>query len=181
MFRHKLPIGRITLVTLVVIIVVALSAASLAASPPAVVPLAEANKAMAETYFADVLSDGDMKVADAILAPTFARIDRSREGVDLGRGGTEFLAAYHQRTFSGLTYTIDAIAAEGDQVAVCWTAKGTVGDHPFFAAAGEPVGWTGMSFLRIADGQIQEEMTNFEPVTGLLGLKELRLAPSYAQ
>ncbi|MEZ4558591.1 MAG: hypothetical protein R2854_19530 [Caldilineaceae bacterium] len=55
-----------------------------------------ANKAVVETYFGQVLSQGDGAAADAILAPGFARIDRSQAGVELGRAGTEFLASYYQ-------------------------------------------------------------------------------------
>ena len=67
-------------------------------------------------------------------------------------------------------------------MAVCWTANGVVGAYPFAANAGEPVTWTGMSFLRIADGKIMEELTNLESMESVLGIGAgMRLSPSYAQ
>ena len=181
MLRHNRTVVRMTFIVVVMVLVTALSSASLMASTPEAQLQAEANKAVAETYFGQVLSKGDVAAADAILAPSFARIDRSQAGVELGRAGTEFLASYYQLAFPELTYTIDAMAAEGDQVAVCWTANGVVGGYPY-ANAGEPVTWTGMSFLRIADGQIMEELTNLESMESVLGIGEgMHLSPSYAQ
>lgn len=178
MLRQNQSVVRMTFIVLVMVLVMALSSASLMASTPEAQLQAEVNKAVAEQYFGQVLSKGDMGTADAILAPSFARIDRSQAGVELGRAGTEFLASYYQLAFPQLTYTIDAMAAEGDQVAVCWTAEGVAGDYAF-AKAGEPVTWTGMSFLRMADGRILEELTNLESV---LGIGEgMHLSPSYAQ
>ena len=182
MLRHNRTVVRMTFILVVMVLVTALSSASLMASTPEAQLQAEANKAVVETYFGQVLSKGDVAAADAILAPSFARIDRSQAGVELGRAGTEFLASYYQLAFPELTYTIDALAAEGDQVAVCWTANGVVGGYPFAANAGEPVTWTGMSFLRMADGKIMEELTNLESMESVLGIGAgMRLSPSYAQ
>lgn len=181
MLRHNRTVVRMTFIVLVGVLVMALSSASLMASAPEAELQAEANKAVAETYFGQVLSKGDVATADTILAPNFARIDRSKDGVTLGRDGTEFLASYYHQVFPELTYTIDAMAIEGDQVAVCWTANGVVGPYPF-AQPGEEFTMTGMSFLRIAGGQIQEEMTNLESLGSVLSIGEgLHLSPSYAQ
>jgi predicted ester cyclase len=181
MLRHNRTVVRMTFILAVMVLVSALSSASLMASTPEAQVRVEANKAVAELYFGQVLSKGDVATADAILAPSFARIDRSHAGVELGQAGTEFLASYYQLAFPELTYTIDAMATEGDQVAVCWTAEGVVGAYPF-ANAGEPVTWTGMSFLRIADGRIMEELTNLESMESVLGIGEgMQISPSYAQ
>ena len=146
-------------------------------------PAAESNEALAEQYFGAVFGNGDMEISDAILAADFQRIDRSQSGTTLGKAGTQFLADYLHNSFSDVTYTIDALAIEGDTVAVCWTARGT-NDATFgvVPATNEPVTWTGMSFLTMKDGKIVTEMTNLENVSALLGdTGNLRLSPSYAQ
>jgi predicted ester cyclase len=171
---------RIVFVMLTLTMVMVLSSASLmASSEEMATPNAAANKQVAETYFGQVLSQGDLAAAGTILAPTFERLDRSQDGMALGPNGTTFLAAYYKYAVPDLSYTIDAMAAEGDQVAVCWTATGQVGNYALAAHSGEPVTWTGMSFLNIEDGKIAEELTNLENMATVLGVDEVRFAPSY--
>lgn len=142
----------------------------------------ESNQALAEQYFGEVLSKGDMAIGNAILAPEFQRIDRSQAAAPLGKAGTLFLADYLHRGLSDATFTIDAAVVEGDTVAICWTAHGTHdGMYGFVPATNKPLTWTGMSFLAVKDGKIVQEMTNLESVSMLLGGEELRLSPSYAQ
>ena len=182
MSRNYRPFPRIMLILTLALLVAVLASASLLASAPDATVQADTNKEVAELYFGQVLGRGDIATADAILASSFVRIDRSQAGIELGRAGTEFLAGYYQTAFPELTYTIDAMAAEGDQVAVCWTANAQVGAYPFAAETGAPVTWTGMSFLRIADGKILEELTNLESMADVLNIDDsLHLSPSYAQ
>jgi steroid delta-isomerase-like uncharacterized protein len=143
----------------------------------------EGNKALAEQYFGMVFGKADMEVSNTILAADFQRIDRSHAATPLGKVGAQFLATYLHNTFPDLTYTIDAVAVEGDTVAVCWTARGTQ-DATFgvLPATHKTITWTGMSFLTVNDGKIVMEMTNLENVSALLGDDgTLRLSPSYAQ
>lgn len=168
-----------------VLLLIAMAALLLLAPTAALAdPLAaESNKALAEQYFGAVFGKGDMEVAGAILAADFQRIDRSQAGATLGKAGTQFLADYLHSSFSDVTYTIDALAVEGNTVAICWTARGT-NDATFgvLPATNKPITWTGMSFLTMADGKIVAEMTNLESVSALLGdTGALRLSPSYAQ
>lgn len=146
------------------------------ASPESTV---EANTALVEQYFGQVLGMGDTALAEEILAPDFHRIDRSLSGATLGVKGTEFLVDYYHTAFPDMRYNIDALVVEGDQVAVCWTATGTHGG--FYGAAqptGESMVWTGMSFIRVADGQIVEEMLNLENLADRFEAQ--KLSPSYA-
>jgi predicted SnoaL-like aldol condensation-catalyzing enzyme len=198
MTRNRQRFIRIVVLLLAGLLIMALPAVSTNAESPAAPTVAETNKQLAIQYFDDVMSAGKVATADTILASDFVRIDRSRDGVTLHKDGTEFLAAYQQLAFPQLTYTIDAMATEGDQVAVCWTARGISADFPVstvtyrpqpedpyasdYAVIGEPVTWTGMSFLRMAEGRIVEEMTNQEQASGVLATDvSLKLAPSYAQ
>ena len=96
------------------LLVMALPTASSNASSVGAPTVAEANTQLARQDFADVMSSGELATADAILGPDFVRIDRSHDGVTLHKAGTQFLAAYQQLAFPQLTYTIDAMVAEGD-------------------------------------------------------------------
>jgi predicted ester cyclase len=159
-----------------------LTGLTVAAQPVAVATAPSALGGLVEQYFGQVLSAGDMRVAETILAPEFERIDRNHDGVMLSATGTKFMVAYEHRAFPDLVYHIDAIVLEGDQAAVCWTASGT--HSAAFGAAeatGNPIRWTGMSFIRVHDGKIVEELTNAEVVSALLGTGSLRISPTYSE
>lgn len=143
----------------------------------------ESNKALAEQYFGEVWSKGNMEVGAAILAPEFQHIDRSSGATPLGKAGTLFLANYLHNAFSDATFTLDAVAVDGDTIAICWTAHGVNdGSYGYLPATNKPLTWTGMSFLSVKNGKIVQEMTNLENLSLLLGnTDELRLSPSYAQ
>ncbi len=143
----------------------------------------DGNRALAEQYFGEVWSMGNMEVGNAILAPEFQHIDRSSGATSLGKAGTLFLADYLHRAFSDAAFTLDAVAVEGDTIAICWTAHGVNdGSFGYLPATNKAMTWTGMSFLSVKDGKIVQEMTNLENLSMLLGdTGELRLSPSYAQ
>ncbi len=62
-----------------------------------------------------------------------------------------------QDAFPDLRTTVEAVVAEGDLVAVRWTATGTHrGEHLGVAASGRRVTMADMAFYRIACGQIAE-------------------------
>jgi predicted ester cyclase len=71
--------------------------------------------------------------------------------------------------------TIEDMVAEGDRVAVRWTDRGThagtldLGSHGSFPGTGRPLELTGMSFFRVATGQIAEQWIE-EDLLGLLRL-----------
>jgi predicted ester cyclase len=68
---------------------------------------------------------------------------------------TQFLSA-----FPDLRHTIDDMIAEGDQVAVRFTAHGThVGQWLHFAPTGIPIQYTGVTVARIAGEKIIEHYT----------------------
>ena len=59
--------------------------------------------------------------------------------------------------FSDLRVQVEDLIAQGDQVAVRWSASGTHDGAGFgFPATGKPVLFKGISWIRLADGQFQE-------------------------
>jgi predicted ester cyclase len=172
---------------LIAMLLLATVAAWLFATPAAVdaagVPAAEDAKAVAAAYFEQLMSEKGEIAADAVLASGFQRIDRAAPKAVLGAKGTQFMVAYLHQAFPDLTYHIDAVAVEGNTVAICWTASGThAGTLRMEPATGKTVTWTGMSFLTLEDGKLVQEMTNLESLDTVLGLNEgQRLSPSYAQ
>ena len=63
----------------------------------------------------------------------------------------------HLAAFPDLRITVDNIIAEGDKVAVCWTATGThLGELMGIPASGRQIKFTGITIHRFADGKIVE-------------------------
>jgi predicted ester cyclase len=172
---------RFSLLFSLVVVVAMLFAFAGAPEPGLASPASAAsNEALVEQYFGEVLSMGNVSVAEEILAPDFRRIDRSLFGATTGVKGTEFLAGYYRNAFPDLRYTIDAVVVEGDLVAVCWTASGTrSSDFGWVQANGATVVWTGMSFVRVENGRIAEEMINLESLVDRFNAQEMRFSPNY--
>ncbi len=83
--------------------------------------------------------------------------------VDGGKQISGFLTA-----LPDLEWTFDEIIAEGDQVATRWTIRGTHdGELLGFAATGNPVEYTGISFFTVQCGRIVEFQTEMD-AAGLL-------------
>jgi steroid delta-isomerase-like uncharacterized protein len=103
------------------------------------------------------LSQGRFDLTDPIYDPGFVGHGGSRtfthaEGVAEAKGWRE--------AFPDLAVTIDLTVAEGDLVAVRWTARGTnTGTGNGIPATGRRVETTGTTVFRLTGGRIVEEWT----------------------
>ncbi len=93
----------------------------------------------------------------AIVAEDYAFHPSSGGRAATGDGAEEARLAGLLAAFPDLQATVEAAVAEGDLVAVRWTATGTHrGEHLGVAATGRRVTMAGMAFYRVACGQIAE-------------------------
>jgi steroid delta-isomerase-like uncharacterized protein len=73
-----------------------------------------------------------------------------------------FHSAY-RNAYPDVTIDVDDLVAEGDMVAVRWSAIGTHrGDGLGFPATGRRAQFTGMVFVRIKEGKLVEGWNNFD-------------------
>ena len=73
-----------------------------------------------------------------------------------------FHSAY-RNAYPDVTIDVDDLVAEGDMVAVRWSAIGTHrGDGLGFPATGRRAQFTGMVFVRIKEGRLVEGWNNFD-------------------
>jgi len=115
----------------------------------------EENKATVRRAIEEGWNQGHAAVFDELNAPTFVNHDPGAPGVhtnaDYKRWVTERLSA-----FPNLHFTIEDLVAEGDQVAMRWTFRGThTGDlvAPMtLPATGKQVTVTGIPIVRLAGG-----------------------------
>ena len=123
--------------------------------------------AVAERLRAEVYNDGNVDVLPEIVAEGY--LHGSANGPDatgIADGGERiggFLTA-----LPDLEWTFDELIVQGDRVATRWTIRGTHdGELLGFAATGNPVEVTGISFFAVRCGKIVEFQTEMD-AAGLL-------------
>ena len=129
------------------------------------------NKAVARRVYEEGIAQGKFDVLDEVYAENFVGHGGARRFTH-AEGRAE--AEGWRSAFPDLTVTIDLIVAEGDLVAVRWTARGTnTGTGNGLPATGKRVEVAGTAIFRIVDGKIVEEWTSGDALGLLrqLGLK----------
>jgi len=119
----------------------------------------EENKALVRRLIEEVWNQGNLAVFDELYAPDFIFHDPGLPLVRTREEDKQWIARI-LKAFSDFHITIEDLIAEGDQVVVRLTARGTnTGDlgaqapHP---ATGKHVTITGNVIARIANGQFVE-------------------------
>lgn len=136
--------------------------------------MSEENKKLVRRWFEEVWNQQSEEAIDEMFAPggkAYGFPDSSSVLV-----GPESFKSVHRiflAAFPDLRITVREIVAEGDRVAVTWTATMThLGEHLGFAPTMKKESLDGSSFLTVSGSQIQEG-TNYMEMQGLiLRLKE---------
>ncbi len=104
--------------------------------------LSDKNKALTERFFEQAFNQGDLSVVDELLSPKY-----QYNGHPSPPAGTKAWVEGLRTQFPGLHFTVEAILAEDDKVALRWRL-----DIPKGAA--QPAGsLKGTNILTFADGQ----------------------------
>lgn len=124
--------------------------------------MSEANKTAVHRYIDVILNQGNLAPIEEIFAAdSIFRALHTPEvrGLDARR---QFFTAL-RNGFPDLHVTIDDLVAEGDKVAVRWTATGTqTGEWMGVAPSGRKVVFSGTNTLRFAEGKIAEELEDWD-------------------
>ena len=121
------------------------------------------NKALARRYFEEVWNLRKPAVFDEIIANSAIDHDPANPSLPAGPEGQKQLLAKYMGAFPDSRFTLGAIIAEGDLVAVRWSVRGThQGALEGLAASGKQVNLTGVTFLRIVGGRIAEMWNNWD-------------------
>ncbi len=154
-----------------------LLASSLAWSAPLMAHDAEAtNKAVARSFFEDVLDTGKLEDYAKSHAPDFVAHAEGR----LASLEEDMNAAREQRkAMPDMRVKVNQVVAEGDLVSVYWTASGTNTAAGWgIPATGKSVKVSGMTLFRFERGLIQEEWSVFDQYSIM---KQLGLLPAKAK
>ena len=127
----------------------------------------ERNKTIARRFSEELISKGNMAVADELLAENYINHNPvgnqqpGREGFKAALGGL-------RAAFPDLQETIEDIVAEGDKVVVRGVRRGThKGQLMGIPASGKPVAATKTYILRVADGKITDAWLNWDMLSVL--------------
>ncbi|MBA2518647.1 MAG: ester cyclase [Chloroflexia bacterium] len=125
-----------------------------------------ANLEIAHRFFEELHGEGDLAVAEEIVAPdALFHIPGGELSGPAGIGG---LVTLLRTAFPDATFPIEDVAVDGDTVAVRWTMRGTSeGEFQGIPPTGEAVELRGTAFLSIEDGLIVEDWVTYDQL-GLL-------------
>ena len=121
----------------------------------------EQNKANARRFYEEVWNQGNLAVADELNAINF--VDESLQPPIRSLEDLKHFVTMYRTAFPDAHFTIEDIIAEGDKVAVRFTATGThQGDLMGIAPTGKHVTATGISIIRYENGKSMEGWANFD-------------------
>jgi steroid delta-isomerase-like uncharacterized protein len=104
----------------------------------------------------------------ALAAPDFEGTDVAGAGALTGADGFRRYAAAYLRAFPDLVFTPDEVLADGDRMAVRWTAEGTHrGEFLHIPPTGRAIAVCGVTFLTLDGGRVRRSESVWD-VAGLL-------------
>ncbi|HXF61522.1 MAG TPA: ester cyclase [Caldilineaceae bacterium] len=136
------------------------------------------NKQLARRAFEEVWNQGKLEAIDEIYAPNQVSYGLGMEVPPGAQGLKQFVSIY-RAAYPDTHFTVEDVIAEGDKVAVRWTATGTHrGELMGIAPTGKRVTVTGIAISRIENGKIAESWNNFD---ALGQLQQLGVIPAPGQ
>ncbi len=138
------------------------------------------NEARAHRFHMDLFQQGNLQVADELVAPEFV-IHCPGLPPELQRGpeGAKRYATMIRTGFPDLQLTHDQTVIAGDTVVIRWSARGThQGEVMGVAPTGRPMTITGIDIFRLAEGKLVELWQNWDQL-GML--QQLGVIPEAGQ
>ncbi len=121
----------------------------------------EENKAIVRRLFEELVSKGDMAVADELFAPDFVWPQFGLRGPE---GVKQWVMAF-RAAFPDVEDTVEEQIAEGDKVMSRVTVRGTNhGEWYGMLPTGKSAVWPAVGIDRLADGKIVERYAVFDLV-----------------
>ena len=140
--------------------------------------MSEENKALVRRWFEEVWNRGREEAIDELFDGEGVAHGLADESGSPLRGAAGFKPFFRRfrEAFPEVEVVVEDTVSEGDKVAARCTVRGRHrGDSLGFKATDSPVEFTGMTFVRIADGKIVEAWNNFDFMSMYQQLGALRL------
>ena len=137
--------------------------------------MSEENKSISRRVQEEAFNQGNLAVIDELVAADYVDHDLP-PGFPDGPEGYKQLVAMYRAAFPDVQMTIEDVIADGDKVALRWTATGThQGELMGIPPTNKQVTVTGMDINRLAGGKIAEHWGNFDQM-GMM--QQLGVIPS---
>lgn len=135
---------------------------------------AEENKAVVRRFIEDLISTGNLALADELCAPNYVNYGLP-PGILPGIEGIKQTLGVFRAAFPDFHITLEDLIAEEDKVVARFTAHGThQGDFQGIPPTGKSFTAPGMTYYRIVNGKIAED----HPIFDQLGmLQQLGVVP----
>lgn len=135
----------------------------------------EAKKVIIRRYFDELWSQGNLGVANELIASDYTVHDPGAPWRQGGIEGEKQAVGLYRAAFPDLHFTVKGEIAEGDSVMVRWHSSGThLGELMGLPPTGRQGNPTGMSLFRFVNGHIAEHWCNWDTL-GLM--QQLGLIP----
>jgi predicted ester cyclase len=120
------------------------------------------NKRLYRRWFEEVVSGGDLALADELLGPGYGlHFPGMPEPLD--REAHKALVMMFRTAFSDWVETVEDVIAEGDKVVIRVTGRGThEGEFQGIPPTGAQVSATGVGIGRIQDGRVAEAWAAYD-------------------
>ena len=139
--------------------------------------MVDENKAIIYRLIDEVWNQRKVDILDEIVAPDAAIHSPTVPDLSRGPEGAKQYVRLFWAAFPDLQVTTDDIVAEGDKVALRWSAHGThQGRLMGIKPTGKPMTITGQAIYQIAAGKIKEDWINADAL-GML--QQLGVLPSF--
>ena len=126
-------------------------------------PQPATNASVAVRWFEAFANGGDLAVADELVAADHVQHDVLVPAATDGPDGQRQMLLVLRTGFPDLRFAVEDVIADGNRVAVRWTARGTHhGEFSGLAASGSPVALPGTSIFRIEEGRIAETWVTYD-------------------
>ena len=136
------------------------------------------NKVLARRWFEEVWNNGREDAIDRMLAGD-AVVRGLGPGELVGPEAFKGFHRFYRQTFPDVRLAIDAIVEENDLLAVRWSGQGTYGADNFAVGqVGQPVRFSGVTFMRVSDGKFVEGWNVFDQLGMLQQLGATQLPPA---
>jgi predicted ester cyclase len=131
-------------------------------NPTSTVSSIGANKELYRRWFEEVVTGGDLALADELLAPGYRLHFPGMPG-PIDREAHKALVTMFRTAFPDWVETVDDVIAEGDKVVIRVTGRGThEGDFQGVLPTGRQVTATGVGIGRIENGRIAEAWAAYD-------------------
>jgi steroid delta-isomerase-like uncharacterized protein len=137
--------------------------------------MSEQNKTAVRRLFEELWNNGNLQVADEIIAPTYQHHDASTPDLGKGPEGEKKRVNLYRTAFQDFRLNIEDLFAEGETVVARWSCRGShKGDLNGIAPTGKQFAITGVTICRFTNGKIVEGFVNWDAL-GLM--RQLGVVP----